>query len=87
MAKYRIKRTFDEYVVQKKTLFFWCNPYREFRRHHGIAKTFKKYDDAKKFLETQMYHDKMVEELKRERGAFKTRYYYPPLPEKEPIDD
>ena len=82
MSEYRIKRTFDCYIVQKKGVFFWHNPFRNFRHQYSIPQTFETYEAAKQFLETQINFDKRMEA----RKAFKARYYYPPLPEKEPED-
>lgn len=86
MAKFRIKRTSDFYTVQKKGILFWSNPFRNFRHQYSIPMRFETYDHAKQFLETQINFDKKMEEYKRARKQFKTRYYYPPLADKEPED-
>ena len=84
MSKYRIKATYNRYTVQRKGLFFWSNCLKEYcRERSSFPKTFISYADAKAALETRLKSDAEFEEYKQKVAAFKTRYYYPPLPDAE----
>jgi hypothetical protein len=75
MNRYRIKAISSGYVVEKRVLFFFwidCNS-------HWLVDSpfaFDEYSNAKETLEHTMRD-----------AAFKTRYYYPPLPDEEPVND
>lgn len=89
MNKYRIKATYNMYIVQRKGWFFWSNciyDYAGWDGHH-ISKTFSKYADAKTALEKRLKNDAEFEEYKKKVADFNTRYYYPPLPDEEPVND
>lgn len=88
MNKYRIKATYNRYTVQRKGWFFWSNCIREYcREGSSFPKIFISYADAKAALETRLKSDAEVEEYMQKAAAFKTRYYYPPLPIEEPVND
>jgi hypothetical protein len=88
MIKYRIKATYNRYTVQRKGLFFWSNCLKEYNRDgHGYSKTFSSYEGAKDALEKRLKNDAEFEEYKQKVAAFNTRYYYPPLPDEEPVND
>lgn len=88
MTKYRIKAAYKKYIVQRKGLFFWRNCLKDYCRDGGgFAKTFSHYNYAKEALEAQLKHDADYEVYKQKVADFKTRYYYPPLPIEEPVND
>jgi hypothetical protein len=88
MNKYRIKATYNRYTVQRKGWFFWSNCLKEYcREGSSFPKTFFNYADAKAALETRLKSDAEFEEYKQKVAAFNTRYYYPPLPDEEPVND
>ena len=90
MNKYRIKRTYKGYEVERKGLIFWKNcVYRSVGGdpRWEVAKIYNSYHEAKNELEELMSYDRVRDEREQARKAFKTRYYYPPLPDEEPIGD
>jgi hypothetical protein len=87
MNKYRIKATYNRYTVQRKGWLFWSNCFKEYHHSHSFPKTFSNYADAKAALENRLKSDAENEEYMQKVAAFKTRYYYPPLPDEEPVND
>lgn len=88
MNKYRIKLIYTRYVVQRKGWFFWRNCLKTHSFNgFGYSKTFSNYADAKTALEQRMKDDAYLETYKQKVAAFNTRYYYPPLPNEEPVND
>jgi hypothetical protein len=88
MNKYRIKATYNRYTVQRKGWFFWSNCLKEYcRAGDSYPKIFFSYADAKTALEKRLKDDAENEEYMQKVAAFKTRYYYPPLPDEEPVND
>lgn len=88
MNKYRIKATYNRYTVQRKGWFFWSNCLKEYcREGSSFPKTFSNYADAKDALEKRLKNDAEFEEYNQKVAEFKTRYYYPPLPDEEPVND
>jgi hypothetical protein len=87
MAKYRIKATYKKYIVERKGWLFWSNCFRQYTFEGcSYEKTFRIYSDAKEALEERLKHDAEIEDYKKKVASFKTCYYYPPLPEEEPLN-
>ena len=75
MPKFRIKRTYDKYCVQVRS---WQSCFLWYTINQRLT-----YDDAKVVLGMHISHAQRSHEVKMERKAFKTKYYYPPLADKE----
>lgn len=89
MSKYRIKRSYEGYEVQRKGVIFWKNCV--WRSVGGdprweVSKIYNSYEEAKIKLEDLMLYDRVCNERKQARKAHKVRYYYPPLPDVEPTE-
>lgn len=81
MAKYRLKQTYDYWIVQKKFLFIWINCKRT--RYH-LPDNYVLYQYAKARLEKLVKLDEEWRIENQKRKSFVTRYFYPPLPDQEP---
>jgi len=86
MKQYRIKKNFDgQYHIEKKKLWYWvpvkfyCVPiYCTGYMREVVLDT---YTDAKNYIENLI----AKEQIEKARRQFVPKYYYPPLPDKEPI--
>jgi hypothetical protein len=93
MSKYRIKVEYGDehvnrYIVQKKRFFglWWSNCVRVNGELYDYPKRFLKYEDAKKQLESNINWDEKQAKHRAAKKAFKPKYYYPPLPDVEPME-
>jgi flagellar motility protein MotE (MotC chaperone) len=87
MKKFRLKKTFDGYAIQRKFLFFWINSETD-RDGHAIY--YSEYEEVKKKLEyliDSAEWDERIKKIEKEknelRNKFVPTYIYPPLPDEE----
>lgn len=81
MKQYRIKKNVDgNYDVEKKELWYWI-PLKDYYEPFGCDWTGYTYTEAKNYIENLIAR----EQIKKARQQFVPKYYYPPLPDKEPI--
>ncbi len=78
MPKYRIKTTFsDGYQIQRRVwLLSWMTVEIDWTEN---------YKTSKKLLEKWQRHDKLAKAYRKDKKRFKSKYYYPPLPDEEPV--
>jgi hypothetical protein len=88
MTKYRIKATYNRYIVERKGWFFWRNHLQHYAWDgSGYSVSYRSYSEAKDALENCLIRDATVAAAKQKAADFKTRYYYPPLPIDELVND
>jgi hypothetical protein len=87
MSKYRLKKTFDGYVIQRRCFFIWINSDFDYDGHYR----YYTYEEARKKLERLLdgiEWDKNIKKIEKEknklRNKFVPTYVYPPLPAEEP---
>jgi len=93
LTKYRIKTDLNfHYIVQKKFLFFWMRakePFFFIGGYYDKYASFDQYRKAKEYIEEKIREEERTrrkkEEYKKAKRSFVTKYFYPPLPDKEPM--
>lgn len=81
ISNYRIRKTFSGYEVEKKCLwFFWINPFND---EWMDDLKFSSYEKAKLYLENHLRDKEYFKERKKEREAFKDKFFYPPFSDEE----
>jgi hypothetical protein len=93
MKQYRIKKNFNgHYNIEQKELWYWI-PLRDKRDKYepfgsdwpgytytGCTYTNYTYTEAKTYIENLV----AAEQIEKARRQFVPKYYYPPLPDKDP---
>jgi hypothetical protein len=88
MTKYRIKATYNRYIVERKGWFFWRNHLQRYGWDgSGYSVSYRSYSEAKDALENCLEREAAAAARAAAAADFKTRYYYPPLPTEEPVND
>ena len=89
MMEYRIKKNYGyQYNIQKKFLCFWVDHKKEEWCYDSSCYkpvSFCNYEDARRFIEdliAKNIHDRNIKDAMK---VYRPKYFYPPLPDKEPM--
>ena len=91
MTKYRIKKDYGPlYYVQKKFLWFWWinvveTSYQYYGSEYRTTIFFGEYEKAKNYIKNKTAEETTDRIKDCARRAFRPKYFYPPLTDKEPM--